>query len=224
MIATEQQRGCSAYGQNMAFDVVVLAVSLGGVKVLSRIVSDLPADFPLAIVVAHHLCPDQRSYMPEILRAHTALRVKQAQDGDVLLPATVYTSAPGRHLQVERGGILSVFRAPRVQFVRPSADILFQSVASSFGDRSIAVVLTGTGREGAKGIQAIRKAGGFVIAQDEATAEHFDMPSAAIETRKVDLVLPLCHIGFALRVLAGMREDHYAAAIQGEVPSGPLPE
>lgn len=201
MIATEWHGNCSSPHPNAAFDVVVLAVSLGGVQALSRIVSDLPADFPAALVVAHHCYPDQRSYMPEILRLRTSLKVKQAEDGDTLHPGTVFTSAPGRHMRIERGGILSVFFAPRIQFVRPSADVLFQSVASTFSDRTIAIVLTGTGRDGARGVEAVRKAGGFVIAQDEATAESFDMPNAAIETRKVDLVLPLYHIGFALQVL-----------------------
>lgn len=189
---------------NAAFDVIVLAVSLGGAQALSRIVADLPADFPAALIVAHHCLPDQRNYMPEILKPRTALKVKQAEDGDTLRPSTVYTSAPGRHMRVERGGILDIFRAPRIQFVRPSADLLFQSVASTFSNRTIAVVLTGTGRDGAQGVESVRRSGGFVIAQDEATAECFDMPYAAIETRKVDLVLPLYHIGFALRVLVGV--------------------
>lgn len=206
VIATEPYQDRCFQRPPGAFDVVVLAVSVGGVQALSSIVSDLPADFPAALVVAHHLCPDQRSYMPEILRRQTALKVKEAEDGDVLLPGTVYTSAPGRHLRVEVGGILTVFQAPRIQFVRPCADVLFQSAASTFGSRAIAVVLTGTGRDGASGIQAVRKVGGFVIAQDEATAEYFDMPYAAILTRQVDLVLPLYHIGFALQVLAGMPE------------------
>jgi two-component system chemotaxis response regulator CheB len=82
--------------------------------------------------------------------------------------------------------------------------LLFESVARTFGKRAIAVVLTGMGKDGAKGVQIVRRQGGFVIAQDEITSRHFDMPYAAIETRKVDLVLPLYHIGFALRILTGV--------------------
>lgn len=201
MVAAERQESSLSASPEVAFDVVVLGASVGGVQALSCIVADLPADFPAPVVVAHHLSPDYPSFMPDILRRHTALRVKEAEDGDKLCPGTVYTSAPGRHLRIESDGILSVFQADRIRFVRPSADVLFESVAFTFGCRAIAVVLTGMGRDGANGVKCVRKSGGFVIAQDEATAESFDMPYAAIETRKVDLVLPLYHIGYALQVL-----------------------
>ena len=88
-----------------------------------------------------------------------------------------------------------------VHFLRPSADLLFESVAASYGERAIAVVLTGTGSDGAMGVQAIKKMGGTVIAQDEATAEFFGMPSAAIHSGSVDFVLPLDEIATALVTL-----------------------
>jgi two-component system chemotaxis response regulator CheB len=206
MIATEPHHDRSWQQPERPFGVVVVAASAGGVHALRRILSELPAHFPIALVVAHQLWPEPPSLLARILGRYTPLEVKEAEDGDVLRPATVYTPAPGRHLRIEQGGILSVFAAERIQFVRPSADLLFQSAVATFGGRAIGVALTGYGRDGAQGIQAVRKSGGFIIAQDEASAENFEMPYAAIETRKVDLVLPLHHIGFALRVLVELPE------------------
>ena len=190
------------------FDLVVVAASAGGLKACIKVVAGLPADFPLPVVVVQHIGQDGPSLMADILARHTPLRVRQAGDGDVLLGGTVYTPAPARHLRVHPGGTLSLLDSPRVRFVRPSADVLFASAADAFGDRVIAVVLTGCGSDGADGVRAVRRRGGFVIAQDEATSEHFDMPYHAVLTRKVDLVLPLGQIAFALQTLVMMSEEN----------------
>src|SRR6202030_261871 len=102
------------------------------------------------------------------------------------------------HLVVNAGGTLSLSQSELIHFLRPSADILFDSVAASFAARAIAVVLSGTGSDGARGVQAIKKAGGTVIAQDEDTSEFFGMPSASIATGTVDIVLPLALISSPL--------------------------
>ncbi len=132
--------------------------------------------------------------MAEILGRRTNLRVKQAQDGDYLAPATVYVAPPDRHLLVNPDGSLSLSQSELVHFVRPSADLLFESVAASYRDRAIAVVLTGTGSDGTMGVQAIKKMGGVVIAQDERSSDFFGMPGAAIQTGNVDFILPLGEI------------------------------
>ena len=98
-------------------------------------------------------------------------------------------------------GTLSLTQSKLVHFLRPSADLLFESVAASYGERAIAVVLTGTGSDGAMGVKAIKKMGGTVIAQDEATAEFFGMPGAAIRSGSVDFVLPLEEIATTLVTL-----------------------
>ena len=184
-----------------AFDVVALAASAGGLTALSQVLAGLPNDFPATIVVVQHLDPRHRSLMVDILSRRTALRVKQAEEGDRLASATVYIAPPNRHLLVNPDGSLSLSQSELVHFVRPSADLLFESVAASYRDRSIAVVLTGTGSDGVMGVQAIKKMGGTVIVQDEKTSEFFGMPGAAIQTGSVDFVLPLDEVASALVTL-----------------------
>src|SRR5256885_189381 len=173
------------------FDVVALAASAGGLNALTHVLAALPADFPAVIVVVQHLDPRHRSLMADILSRRTPLRVKQAEEGEQISPATVYIAPPNRHLLVNPDGTLSLSQSELVHFLRPSADLLFESVAASYRERAIAVVLTGTGSDGAMGVQAIKKMGGTVIAQDEESSDFFGMPSSAIQTGGRGLVLPL---------------------------------
>ena len=189
-----------------AFDIVALAASAGGLAALSTVLVALPSDFPATILIVQHLDPRHRSLMADILSRRTSLRVKQAEEGDLLMAATVYIAPPDRHLLVNPDGTLSLSQSELVHFVRPSADLLFESVAASYKDRSIAVVLSGTGSDGTMGVRAIKKMGGTVIAQDEKTAEFSGMPEAAIRTGSVDFVLPLEEIPAALVTLVAKGE------------------
>jgi len=184
-----------------AFDVVALASSAGGIAALSEILGSLPGEFPAAIVVVQHLDPRHRSLMADILRRRTALLVVQAAEGDHIRAGTVYSAPPDRHLLVNANGTLSLSHSELVHFVRPSADLLFESVAASYRTRAIAVVLTGTGSDGSMGIGAIKKMGGTVVAQDQASAEFSGMPGAAIRSGNADFVLPLDEIAPALVTL-----------------------
>lgn len=184
-----------------AFDIVGLAASAGGLRVLSEILAALPADFPAAIVIVQHLDPRHRSLMADILSRRTALQVEEAKEGVRLSPGTAYIAPPNRHLLVNPDGTLSLSQSELVHFVRPSADLLFESVAASYKERSIAVVLSGTGADGSMGVKAIKKMGGTVIVQDEKTSEFFGMPGAAMQTGCVDFVLPLQEIPSALITL-----------------------
>jgi two-component system chemotaxis response regulator CheB len=185
------------------FDVVALAASAGGLNALSEVLTALPADLPAAIVVVQHLDPNHRSLMAEILSRRTKLPVRQAEDGDRIAPEGVWIAPPGQHLLVNGDGTLSLTRTELVHFVRPSADLLFESMAAGYGERAIAVVLTGTGSDGEMGVRAVKKMGGIVIAQDQATSEYFGMPGSAIKTGCVDHVLPLGQIAHTLISLVG---------------------
>lgn len=191
----------TAQSPSAAFDVVALAASAGGLTALSRVLADIPAHLPAAILVVQHLDPHHRSLMADILGRRTALRVKQAEEGDRYLPGAVYVAPPDRHLLVNPDGTLSLSRTELVHFVRPSADLLFESVAATSKQRAIAVVLTGTGVDGTMGVRAIKRMGGTVIAQNEQTSEFFGMPSAAIQTGCADFILPLDEIPKALLAL-----------------------
>ena len=184
-----------------AFGIVALAASAGGLGALSQVLAAMPVDFPATLVVVQHLDPRHRSLMAAILSRRTLLRVKEAEEGEILNPATVYIAPPNRHLLVNPDSTLSLSQSELVHFLRPSADLLFESVAASYRERAIAVVLTGTGSDGAMGVQAIKKMGGTVIAQDEDTAEFFGMPGAAIDSGNVDFILPLSEIPTALVTL-----------------------
>ena len=188
------------------FDVVALAASAGGLTALSGVLSGLPSDFPAAIVIVQHLDPRHRSLMADILSRRTPLLVRQAAEGAHLTPAMAYIAPPDRHLLVNPDGTLSLSQSELVHFVRPSADLLFESVAASYKDRAIAVVLSGTGSDGAMGVQAIKKMGGTVIVQDEKTSEFFGMPGAAIHTGNTDFILPLDEIAHALITLVTKRD------------------
>ena len=190
-----------------SFEIVALAASAGGLNALTHVLQALPSDFAAAIVVVQHLDPRHRSLMAELLNRQSRLSVKQAEEGDRLKPSSVYVAPPDRHLLVNADGTLSLSRTELVNFLRPSADLLFESVAASFKDRVIAVVLTGTGSDGSKGLHAIKKMGGTIISQDEGSSEFFGMPSAAIRTGLVDFVLPLKQIAAALTTLV-LGETH----------------
>lgn len=145
--------------------------------------------------------------MAEILSRRTDITVKQAKEGDYLTPGTAYIARPNRHLLVNDDGTLSLSQSKLVHFLRPSADLLFESVAATYKERAIAIVLTGTGSDGAMGVEAIKKMGGTVIVQDIKTAEFSGMPSAAIQTGNVDFVLPLNEISSTVVALV-MRESN----------------
>jgi two-component system chemotaxis response regulator CheB len=189
------------------FEIVALAASAGGLKALTDVLAALPRDFAAALVVVQHLDRRHRSLMAEILGKRTALLVREARDGDELERGLVFIAPPDHHLLVNADGSVSLSRTELVHFVRPSADLLFESTAAAYRERAVAVVLSGSGRDGAMGVKAIKKMGGTVIVQDEKTSEFFGMPEAAQQTGIVDFILPLSEIAPALRTLIAGAAD-----------------
>jgi two-component system chemotaxis response regulator CheB len=184
--------------EQSAFEIVAVAASAGGLNAVGRVLESLPRDFAASVVIVQHLDPRHRSLMADILSRRTSLSVKEASNGEFLQVGAVYIAPPNYHLLVNSDRSLSLTSTELVHFVRPSADLLFESVAASFKDRAIAVVLSGSGSDGAMGVKAIKKMGGTVIIQDEMTADFFGMPGAAMSTGCVDFVLPLAEIAPAL--------------------------
>jgi two-component system, chemotaxis family, protein-glutamate methylesterase/glutaminase len=195
------------------FEIAALAASAGGFAAFSEILSGLPADFPAPVLLLQHLSIRYRSLLPELLARVTSLEVVQAQDRDELLPGRVYVAPPGLHLLVRPDRTLALSDSEPVWFTRPAADRLFKSLPASFGSRAVGVILTGRGCDGAQGIQAIHRAGGTTIAQSPKSCTAAGMPSAAIETGCVDMVLSLQRIGPMLQVLFSRNKESAATPI-----------
>ncbi|HCI79863.1 MAG TPA: chemotaxis protein CheB, partial [Ktedonobacter sp.] len=172
--------------------------SLGGIAALSEVLSALPANFPAPIIIVQHLQPFYKSQLDEILNRRTALTVKWAEQGERLCAGNVYLAPPDYHVMILPPGIIALSHSEKVQFVRPSANTLFDSVAAYYGERAIAVVLTGAGSDGASGVQAIKHCGGKVLVQNMRTSQAFGMPGAALKTGCVDFTLSLRIIARAL--------------------------
>jgi two-component system chemotaxis response regulator CheB len=182
--------------------LVVLAASAGGLEGLWAVLAPLPADFPAPIVVLQHRGASTPDLLPIVLGRRTALRVRHARDGERPEPGTVYVCPPGTHMTA--GHALELVAGPRLNAVRPSADLMFQSAARAYGPRAVAVVLSGTGADGAIGGRAVVAAGGTLIAQEPASAAHRGMPEAAVAVGPATLVLPPEQIGPALlRLVTG---------------------
>jgi len=174
---------------------------------LSILLAGLPVDFGAAVVVVQHLDPRHRSLMAHILGRRTRMQVKEAEEADEIRPGCAYIAMPNRHLLVTPRHRLTLTDTTLVHFVRPSADLLFESVAAIYRDRAIAVVLTGSGIDASMGVSAIKKMGGTVIVQDPESAEFSGMPAAAVHTGQVDFVLALEEIPQALIKLVGADDD-----------------
>jgi two-component system chemotaxis response regulator CheB len=174
-----------------AYDVVAVASSAGGITALGLVLAALPADFAAPVLVVQHLDPRHETVIADILQRHSRLTVKLAEDGDRITDGVAYVAPPDRHLLVGDGGILALSHSELVHFVRPSADLLFESLAATYGERAIACVLTGAGSDGSAGVAAVHAAGGTVIVQDPESAQFSGMPDAAVAGGDADYVLPL---------------------------------
>jgi two-component system chemotaxis response regulator CheB len=180
-----------------SFQVAVIAASAGGIAALTAVISALPSDFALPIAIVQHLDPRHESLVARILARHALIQVREARHGDLLQPAVAYVAPSGFHMTLNGQCIVISDAAKPVHFVRPSADLLFESAAATCSP-VIAVILSGSGVDGAAGAVAVKHGGGCVIVQDEASAEFSGMPHAAIATGVVDQVLPLGAIAGAL--------------------------
>ncbi|RSN59325.1 chemotaxis protein CheB [Amycolatopsis sp. WAC 04182] len=180
------------------YEIVAIGSSAGGVKALLAVLGALPADFPVPLAIVQHLDPRHDTILADILDRQSRLRIKLAEAGELLEPGVVHVAPPDRHLLVEPGGKLGLSTVDRVKFVRPSADLLFESVAAVYGPAALICVLTGTGSDGAAGAAVVKSRGGTVVSEDPDTAEFSGMPQAVTKSVSVDLVLPLEDIAAAL--------------------------
>jgi two-component system chemotaxis response regulator CheB len=181
--------------------VLVIGVSTGGPSALSRVIPALPADIAFSVLIVQHMPANFTTTLAERLNALSAVSVREARDGDRPIAGVVFIAPGDRHLEVSERGFLRLGDGPPVNGCRPSADVTMAGAARAFGARSIGLVMTGMGRDGAAGLSAIHRADGVTLAQDQATSVIFGMPKAAIDTGAVDEVLPLDRIARRLQEL-----------------------
>ncbi len=173
---------------------VVVGVSTGGLEALRRLLGALPGSFPLPILVVQHLAAEADGGLAILLDDAVALRVKEAEEGEVPRAGTVYLAPANYHLLVESSGHLALSVDPPVNLSRPSVDVLFESAAEAWGSQVVGVILTGAGVDGSLGLAAIQAAGGGCLVQDPGEAVATGMPRSALERVQPDAVLPLAEL------------------------------
>ncbi len=181
----------AAPARRAGFKMVAVGASTGGPMALHTLLAGLPRDFPTPVVVVQHMSAGFLPGFVTWLRLDCALPINIAVDGQAAHPGQVYFAPDDHHLILGGRGVLRLTEAPPVSHVRPSATVLFESVARLYGREALGVLLTGMGDDGAAGLKAIHERGGLTLAQDEATSVVYGMPRVAVELGAVDHILPL---------------------------------
>lgn len=186
-------------------DVLVIGSSTGGPNALKAMLARLPADFPLPILVAQHMPPVFTTSLANSLDDLCQLQVSEGTHGAEVCAKHVFLAPGGSHMVVEKHGThmcVGINQDPPENSCRPAVDVLFRSAAKAYGDRVLAVVLTGMGQDGLLGCEAIKRAGGKVIVQDQATSVVWGMPGAVANAGIADQVLPLDKLADEITMLA----------------------
>ena len=189
--------------------IVLIGCSTGGPRALYTLIPDLPADLPAAVVIVQHMPPGFTGALANRLDQLSNLRVKEAGPGDLLCEGTAYVARGGYHLLVEVGGILALNQVPPVCGVRPSVDVTLTSLARAFGDKILAVILTGMGSDGTNGARQVKAGGGQIIAEDQSTCIVWGMPRSVVEAGLADQVVPLPQV--ASTIVKTLRENTQGA-------------
>lgn len=175
----------------MKFEAIVIGVSAGGLKALRIILLGLPKGFAVPVIIVQHLSANSDGDWIEILDGMSHIRIKEAEEKEEIKQGIAYIAPPNYHLLIENDRTFSLSGEERINFSRPSIDILFECAADVYGKSLIGIVLTGLNYDGAAGLKEIKKRGGLAIVEDPATAEWASMPESALEATEVDYIVPL---------------------------------
>lgn len=183
------------------YDVIVIGASTGGPKAIEKLLKELPGDLGVPVLVVQHMPKGFTKSFAERLNRCCKIEVLEASDGIRIEKNKVYIAPGGYHMEVIKGGRIQLNEDASIWGVRPAVDKLFISISKVFKERIISVILTGMGKDGAKGIVTIKAAGGITISQDEKSSTIYGMPKVAYETGAVDYVLPLDEIALKIKNL-----------------------
>jgi two-component system chemotaxis response regulator CheB len=173
------------------YEAIVIGVSSGGLNALKFLFALLPGSFNIPIIIVQHIGPHSDSGWINLLRDKNRLHIKEADEKESISRGKIYIAPPNYHLLIESDKTFTLSIDERVNFARPSIDVLFESAAEAYGSRLIGMVLTGYNHDGAEGMKRIKERDGLTIVQDPSTAEASQMPSSAIAAVEVDYILPL---------------------------------
>jgi len=183
------------------YKAVVVGSSAGGLNALKILLKNLNKDFKIPVIIVQHISPDSENYLIQILNDLKRLKVKEADEKEHPKPGYVYVAPPNYHLLVELDQSFSLTVDERVNYARPSIDVLFETAAEAFREHLIGIILTGANNDGSHGLKRIKELGGLAIVQDPDAAEADSMPKAAIQACSVDHVLSLEEIAAFLNKL-----------------------
>jgi len=175
----------------MKYEAIVIGVSSGGMTALKFIFSALPVGFSIPIIVVQHISARSDNEWIQLLNEKSNLTVKEADEKEKIASGNAYIGPSNYHLLIEKDKTFSLTIDERVNFARPSIDVLFETAAEAYKDKLIGIVLTGSNNDGTKGIKRIKECGGLAIIQDPETAESSNMPSSAIAAIQPDYILSL---------------------------------
>ncbi|MGM0471395.1 MAG: protein-glutamate methylesterase/protein-glutamine glutaminase [Bacillota bacterium] len=182
-------------------ELVVIGASTGGPKALKEVITQLDGDLDVGVLVVQHMPANFTTTLAKRLDNLSALAVKEAQSGDRIKPGKVLLAPGDYHMLVGQNGKVKLEQSAKKHNVRPAIDLTMKTAAQHFGSKVVGVVLTGMGKDGTEGLEAIQSAGGYTIAQDKATSVVYGMPRAAYEAGVVDQVEPLAQISQAIMKL-----------------------
>lgn len=188
----------------MSIKLVSIGASAGGVDGLKKVLGGLKKPSKLTILVVLHFPADGPNLLPEIYKDICEFDIKEAETGEKMLPETIYIAPPNYHLSAEENGTISLSIEEAVNFSRPSIDVLMDSVAVSFGEQSMGILLTGANHDGALGMSRIHKCGGKTVVQDPNEAQYPAMPKSAIELFEPDMILTLEEINVLIKTFCGV--------------------
>lgn len=172
-------------------ELIVIGASAGGLNALRIVLGEIPKNFPVPIIVVLHISPQADDFWIQNMNKKCQLNVKEAEDKEQIQSGTIYFAPANYHVLIDEHRTIALSVDEKVNYSRPSIDVLFESAADVYKEKTLGVILTGSSNDGSNGLKKIKEKGGITVAQDPTEAEYKLMPEKAIQTSKIDHILPL---------------------------------